>query len=87
MAKQEHITLLQQSITAWNKWRILHPDTFPDLSDANLSGADLSHAILSHTILSGADLRHADLSGVHLNFADLTGANLYHALQDRKSVV
>jgi hypothetical protein len=69
MGKQEHITLLQQSITDWNRWRILHPDIFPDLSDANLS----------HTILSGADLRHADLSGVDLSHAYFIYTNLNDA--------
>jgi uncharacterized protein YjbI with pentapeptide repeats len=79
LVRQEYIAMLQNNITDWNRWRILHPDTDPDLNEANLCGADLNNAILSHINLSGADLRHADLRGAHLNFADLTGADLYHA--------
>jgi hypothetical protein len=67
MGKQEHITLLQQGITDWNRWRILHPDTFPDLIDVdpshayfiytNLNDADLSNAVIGFTTFGNVDLQ------------------------------
>src|SRR5205085_966121 len=51
MANQEHLDILKQGSAAWNAWRTLHKDTWPDLREADLRGADLH----------GANLREADL--------------------------
>jgi uncharacterized protein YjbI with pentapeptide repeats len=86
MANKDHIALLENGVTAWNAWRAEHPDTRPDLSEANLRGAGLSEALLNMTNLSGtnlseallnrANLSGANLSGALLNRADLSEANL-----------
>jgi hypothetical protein len=46
VANQEHLALLQQSITTWNTWRKEHQDIQPDFSEADLSYADLELADL-----------------------------------------
>jgi hypothetical protein len=89
MANPEHLTILNQGVTAWNEWRKKHKRVAPalsgaDLSKANLSRADLSDADLAKAALSGANLTvanlsRADLSGTNLSGADLTIANLSHA--------
>ncbi len=71
MASQEQLELLKAGVAAWNEWRQLNPDAWPDLSNADLrcaslSGANLSHANLGGTDLSDAELTRADLSQVNL---------------------
>jgi uncharacterized protein YjbI with pentapeptide repeats len=60
MANQKHISLLQQDVTNWNKWRDNHPDIIPDLSEAVLTECDFDNANLSK-----ANLRGVVLSGIH----------------------
>jgi uncharacterized protein YjbI with pentapeptide repeats len=79
MAKKEHIRILKQGPTVWDKWREKNLEVQPDLIEANLSGADLSEADLGGASLSGADLSGADLREANLNWADLSGANLSKA--------
>jgi uncharacterized protein YjbI with pentapeptide repeats len=69
MANQEHLDLLNQGSTVWNKWRERHRDIKPDLSDADLNGAELDVA----------NLRYANLRGVYLNNANLNRADLCYA--------
>ena len=81
MANEEHLSILQQGVEAWNSWRRDNPDIRPDLIraylfEANLSGAYLSEAILTTANLSGADLSRTDLSEANLAGANLSGANL-----------
>jgi hypothetical protein len=52
MADEEHLAILKQGVEAWNKWRIEHPTTRPDLFEADLSRANLSGAGLSLTRLT-----------------------------------
>ena len=83
MTNDEQFKVLLQGATAWNKWRIEHPDdpiylTGVDLRGANLSGADLRGADLSGANLIGADLRGADLNGANLIGADLRGIYLWY---------
>jgi uncharacterized protein YjbI with pentapeptide repeats len=79
MANDEHVALLKQGVTAWNKWREEDPDIKPDLSEADLNKKNLSEADLSGATLIGADLTEADLIGADLTDADLIGAHLYLA--------
>jgi hypothetical protein len=79
MANQEHLAKLKEGVAAWNEWREENPDTDPDLSDTNLSGADLGDATLFR-----ADLRDAELSNTNLFGADLIAVNLSNA--DLRSV-
>jgi uncharacterized protein YjbI with pentapeptide repeats len=80
MAHPEHIAALKQGWEAFGQWRNQHPGTFPDLSDADLTGEDLSKvnlagADLSRTILRSANLTSAPLENAKLQQADLRGAN------------
>jgi uncharacterized protein YjbI with pentapeptide repeats len=95
MANDEHVALLKQGVTAWNKWRgenrdIICPDLSGvdlynthlgglDLSGANLSGADLREANFKRADLSGANLNRANLNRAHFEDANLNGANLAEA--------
>jgi hypothetical protein len=74
MANPEHLKILKQGVTAWNKWRAENPRIIPDLEGANLGQADLVGAHLS-----GVTLMEADLVGAHLAQADLCGAFLLGA--------
>jgi uncharacterized protein YjbI with pentapeptide repeats len=83
-ANVEHLDLLKQGVSIWNKWRQNHRGIHLDLSqtnlsDANLSGADLSGADLSGAFLMGANFRLADLSNADLSNADLRQTNLSDA--------
>jgi uncharacterized protein YjbI with pentapeptide repeats len=81
---QNHLTILQQGVQVWNRWRQENPATRPELGGAQISGAKLQgvhlqRANLSRANLSMADLSNADLSGADLRWANLTGANLQGA--------
>lgn len=79
MANQQHLDLLEQGVEVWNQWRKQHPDIYPDLRDAGLTGADLREADLTGADLSGADLSGADLTGADLREANLSDTNLSKA--------
>lgn len=89
MADQEHLAILKQGSSAWNKWREENPHVVPDLSQAhlrqarlsgaNLSGANLRLAYFGQADLSGADLRRADLSDTSLRRAYLASARFDNA--------
>ena len=65
MANQEQLAILKQGVEAWNAWRKENEEIWPDLSEANLTGADLIGADLARANLDGADLRGANLTGPH----------------------
>lgn len=86
MAISEHLSILREGSTAWNRWRKSNPDFVPDLTGITIERALLASANLSHCrlagskfqqgILSGADLTAADLMKVDFLAADLSGADL-----------
>ena len=76
---KEHLAILKQGVSVWNKWRKETPDVKPELSKANLSGFELREANLSKANLRGANLLGADLCESYLNEADLRGVDFYHA--------
>ncbi|MEO0421529.1 MAG: toll/interleukin-1 receptor domain-containing protein [Pseudomonadota bacterium] len=76
MKKEDQVKLLTSSVLEWNAWREANPDVFPELKQANLSGAHLDGANLDGADLGGANLRGAYLRGANLREADLRGANL-----------
>ena len=80
MAIAQHLMVLKQGVSAWNKWRTDNVETEPDLAGSDLSKADLKGANLSETDLRCADLTWADLSGANLSRADLRRANLSRAI-------
>jgi hypothetical protein len=62
MADPEHLDILKQGVSAWNKWKRGQDIAFrPDLSGADLRQMSLAGADFRHTILFQADLRKADL--------------------------
>lgn len=67
----DFLELIQQGVEAWNRWRVAHPETLPDLSRAYLFKAELSGINFS-----GMNLSRACLIGARLNAANLCGANL-----------
>lgn len=91
MANEEHLKILKNSVEAWNKWRIEHPDIIPDLAratfesgellGANLSQVDLTETHLLFTILPFNDLSYAQLvkaklTSTYFYVANLEGADL-----------
>ena len=81
MANPEHVAILKQGVSTWNKWiyqnRNIRPDLVgANLHDAYLGGAYLAFADLSDVNLSGADLAKANLGGAILGRADLSNTNL-----------
>jgi len=57
MANLEHLKILKQGASTWNKWREQNPGINPDLRTVSLIDADLRSSDLS-----GADLFEADFS-------------------------
>lgn len=79
MANQKHLKILNDSISAWNRWRVENPSVVPDLSGAVLAGRDLNMHHRPGVDFSKTDLRHADLKKSNLRLADLRHANLCQA--------
>jgi hypothetical protein len=81
MPDTDHIQILKQGKTVWNKWRSANPDIRPilagkELTDLDLAELNLSEADLSKADLDGVDLRGANLKMARLREADLTGVNM-----------
>ena len=86
MANEEHVAILAQGETAWNKWHRENPDVLVDLKGANLrhknlnkfnlAQAELESANLSFAKLNNANLAFSNLKNAILSFANLDGANL-----------
>lgn len=80
MANENHLKTLIQGTEAWNALRTeTDPDTWLDLSAAELPGVDIRGADLSRTDLRDANLAGARLARAQLIAADLRGANLQGA--------
>lgn len=80
MANQLHVArLLRVGVPSWNRWRREKPNTKPDLSGADLSGAFLRGANLSETDLRGTRLIRADLIGASFRNANLCKADFVSA--------
>ena len=76
MANPEHLDILKEGVSAWNRWREENLSTRPDLSSTSLS----------HQDLRGANFRRCRLAETHLNNSDLSGANLTRANLSRASL-
>lgn len=97
MAKQEHLEILEQGVSAWNKWRLHTPYTIPDLSGAKLRYRHLAEANFGDTDqfgffpvicnLSRADLSESDLTSANFGKANLSYANLWGARLNEANLV
>jgi uncharacterized protein YjbI with pentapeptide repeats len=78
MANDDHVAMLKQGVTAWNKWRGENRDILPDLTRAYLTEANLGDHLFRRdpVNLRKADLSRADLSGADLREAFLIEADL-----------
>ena len=56
MGNDDQLTILRQGSAAWNKWRRENPNTYIDLSRADLSGASLIETNLEGSILTGCKI-------------------------------
>lgn len=91
MANKEHLELLKQGVTIWNKWRKSNPEIMPDLSNANLGGAilrkfNLTRDNLAEADLSKAELREARIGKSNLMKANLSGADLKRAFLNKANM-
>lgn len=95
MANPQHLEILTQGVTAWNKWRQENPEERPDLVGVDLSDSatltDDGHLLdpqperirigLSWGVnFNEADLTGADFSGTDLSGAHVNNANLSNAM-------
>lgn len=76
MANDEHLKILKQGVSAWNRWRADNIGLVPDLSKAMLSRLSLNQINLSEVNLSEASIIETKLSYANLSNADLTEASL-----------
>ena len=83
MANQEHVDALKKGAAAWNEWRAVHPDAWPDFNGADFSmdavdlmDADLTRADFREAALNGLDFSKARLRGANFAGADLRGGRL-----------
>ena len=94
MANPEHLEILKQGVTIWNRWREENPEVRPDLSNTelrtagplllkrigkDLNGANFSRAIIRGSLLIGAELCEADLSEADLRDSDFSESIFYRA--------
>jgi hypothetical protein len=97
MANEEHLAIIRQGVSVWNKWREGNPEVVPDLSrtefhqvdiyGADLAGVNLEGTILYGTFLFGTNLHGANLTAVKLDGADLSWAKLSDATLVNASLV
>jgi uncharacterized protein YjbI with pentapeptide repeats len=80
MANAQQLSILNQGVDAWNKWRAENPSEDIDLSEADLKKAALSRADLRDVDLHRADLSQAALREARLYRSDLSEADLSRAL-------
>jgi uncharacterized protein YjbI with pentapeptide repeats len=75
----EHLMILNEGCSAWNKWRNEKDKIKPNLREANLRKANLIGVNFSGTNLRNANLVEANLRKANLVKADLRDADLYKA--------
>lgn len=80
MANPEHLEILRKGVETWNQWRQEHPQTLPDLSNADRTPIPLGGADLSNADLSGANLSYADVNATNFCGANFSGASLREAV-------
>ncbi len=76
MANPEHLTILNQGVEEWNRWREENPMVQPNLRSAKLVGKNLQDVILDYADLSGANLTGVYMPGASLRKAILVESRL-----------
>lgn len=76
MADENHVERAGWAVPNWNHWRDEHPETQPDLTNADLSSGLHAKRRLAGCKLAGADFRRSNMREVDLQGSDLTGADL-----------
>lgn len=86
MGNREHLNLLKEGSSTWNRWRRQHPDVRPDLSGDELSDIESDILLLADVVVnevmpgrappSDGDLTGLDLTKVNLRRSYLRRANL-----------
>jgi len=84
MYAEEHYTILNSGVDAWNRWRNDNPQIRPnlesvDLSSGVLNGIKFDHTDLPVAVLRGASLQESIFEATNLSGADLTAADLRRA--------
>ena len=84
MISENHITVIENGVDAWNSWREENPHIKPLLRGEylqNISGlrVNFRDTDLSNASIEGVELIEADLSNANLSHAELGGANLLRA--------
>lgn len=79
MASKEHLEILNQGVSEWNKWRKSHPEVQPDLRKASLQGCTLNGVNFRRVNLEETNFHKAILSSAQLDYASLDHANLSDA--------
>ena len=81
MANKRHLDILNQGVTAWNRWKYENsPSPQIKISNARLCGRKLTRKDVLWGNLSGSDLHSADLSGADLSLTNLRGVDLHDAI-------
>jgi len=84
MANEEHLSILDQGVKIWNRWRQENSSIYPDLREAKLNykklrGVDFDWADLQNAELLYTDLSEARLGGANLNYTNFSQATLNNA--------
>lgn len=87
MANPEHLDILRQGVSVWNKWRMENPNISPDLCHIELNSSDFCAVNLMGTDFDYACLGGARLEGVNLSGASFRGANLGNSERYRANVI
>jgi len=83
MANPEHLKILKQGVKAWNRWRNSKKGSYPDLSEADLSGLNLEGIDLNTSDLGGSSVERTILSNADFGYSNLRNANLIGSKLDR----
>lgn len=75
MANKDHLEILEKGQAEWNIWRKEKPDTWPDLSNTDLSGKDLRYYDFVYASFQGSNLDKSDFEGSSLFSARCEGAS------------
>lgn len=76
MSSAEHLEILRQGVSAWNRWRRAEPLVVPVLRDADLAGRHLKGIDFTSALLTQANLTASDLSKARFTSADMRRADL-----------